>query len=183
MRGVLLKPPTSDEPPARRNFLKWESIVQLTPLLAVLAGALWYFVLTVSYNLFYGPMGVSPDEVGYGYTNILRGSMGLLLVSIVAGLLFLSPTYIINYVDSRREMRRLKLKERPRVFTKTQPTIFFSVLYGILVVTTFSLPFWSGQRAQRCQGRGDIWTHSPRTDSPLAHTGVACFNTAKHNLK
>ena len=82
-------PDTSSDPPAEppspppkfpfdRDF-----ITTLVPILIATVAVLSYSVLIVGYNLFYDQFGLNPEEIGYGYTDVLRGSVGL--VAFVVG--------------------------------------------------------------------------------------------------
>jgi hypothetical protein len=47
--------------------------------LLISAGVIFYGALTVMYSRFYGPLGVSPEEVGRTYADILSRSIGSVL--------------------------------------------------------------------------------------------------------
>jgi len=89
MEGVLLE--RTDAPKTRRpELLGFLSAVgPLASFIAIAITATWYFILTVSYNIFYNTLDVKPDEVGLDYLSILRSSIGLLAITVsVAGLIY-----------------------------------------------------------------------------------------------
>jgi hypothetical protein len=54
-----------------RSFLDWIDTGKLA-----LAAIIWYGFLWISYNRFYEPLGISPNDVGLNYATILANSVG-----------------------------------------------------------------------------------------------------------
>jgi hypothetical protein len=94
--------PSSSE--ARQATTKplWRSLAEvLTPALTA-SGVLLFILLRSYYAQFYGSLGISPDDVGLGYSSTLITSAGLLvftfLAAVIYPLIMISGIYIIIHI-------------------------------------------------------------------------------------
>jgi hypothetical protein len=83
------------------NSLKsWIGIV--TPVLTIL-GLSAYSLHRVAYSIFYGPLGVSPDEVGLGYAqSLVEAGVGLFLLTFAIGLIAAVLALIFSLVVNKK---------------------------------------------------------------------------------
>jgi hypothetical protein len=105
--ALRLDPNSPSEHQAWLTFLfrvlrdAWVWVTDESTRLAV-AGIIWFSVLTVTYEQFYGRLGISVSDVGLSYVNLLTGSVGTALIVLGATILFtflvLSGIMILSWV-------------------------------------------------------------------------------------
>jgi hypothetical protein len=79
---------------AQRNesFREWLSYI---PALLTATGLVLYGMLGTAYSLFYGRLGVNPEDVGLGYAATISRSTGFVLIAVcVSALVFLPALWI-----------------------------------------------------------------------------------------
>jgi hypothetical protein len=83
-----------DDAPADRGTLiaVGERLRDVTAVLGVAAVVL-FAVLRFAYERFYSPLGLSPDDLGLGYVDLLSRSSGLLGISVVFAVLFATVVF------------------------------------------------------------------------------------------
>lgn len=57
----------------------WQTAVNLITLIVAVGGVLFFVLLRLYYNSYYGILGVSANDVGLGYGNTLTNSVGLIV--------------------------------------------------------------------------------------------------------
>ena len=63
------------------------------------AGLALYVILRLAYSTFYQPLGVSPEDLGFGYLDILsQAAVGFVVLVLVFGLLFV-PIGVLLFID------------------------------------------------------------------------------------
>jgi hypothetical protein len=145
MRGILLEPPAKNSDEQPKNSL-WPSVVPpLAPFIVAAVAGVWYFILTISYDRFYETFGVGLDEVGLNYVNVLRSSVGSIL------LLSLFGSIVAWVYWSTSPTSRIRRKLRGGAATPALSAIRPLALLGfITIVTVFSglvLPATADSRA------------------------------------
>jgi amino acid transporter len=80
-----------------RRGLPWRETLGHAPAVALVSGLLLYAYLSLCYHLFYGRLGVDPNDVGLSYTGTLARSAGFVTATLVA---------IVGAVSLVREARR-----------------------------------------------------------------------------
>ncbi len=84
------------------------ALTQSTVLVTL--GAVWlYIMMSLTYDAFYGPLGVDPSDVGLSYTTILARSTGLgllLSISIIGIVLSVIVDWIFEWIGSGIQVRR-----------------------------------------------------------------------------
>ena len=89
----------------------------VVPLSGIIA-ALVYGVLRLSYVLFYLHLRTTPEEVGYGYAEILSGQLlGALELVLLVGALFLAVSMSVRFALRLGERVRSHASQRPAVLS------------------------------------------------------------------
>jgi hypothetical protein len=104
------------------------------PVIIVASGLLMYAYLSICYDVFYGSLGVDPNDVGLSYTGTLARSSGFAITVTV----LLASFFIGAWMGWRR---RRYLRGAPR-FVPPPPRSFIAALGTFLVVSLIVfLPF------------------------------------------
>jgi hypothetical protein len=78
-----------------KAFIDWLDTGKLA-----LAAVIWYGFLWISYNRFYEPLGISPNDVGLNYATILANSVGAAVAFLIPFLLAIT-SFLYLAVTSR----------------------------------------------------------------------------------
>ncbi len=124
----------------------WWSILKDSPTVLAAIGLFLYGLLYLVYARFYNALGLSPEDVGLGYSNIFLRSLGLLAILSLSGALVVLA-YLMSYLNrlltkprvdrlSRRGLevflRRRERSQQNKVFRLARPAI--SVIRNVLPV-------------------------------------------------
>ncbi len=128
-------------PPSAGQRLTFRRLaVSALPFLGIL-GALLYVVLRVYYVLFYLPLRATPEEVGYGYLEVLAGqSLGTVLL-VLGGAAILSGVAVLLLVAVRAA--RLAVLRGQQVNPLTRSMVLATVRWSVvaaITLTVFGLP-------------------------------------------
>ena len=107
-RKATMNADATDGPRQQPSPFNWLS---LGPAVIPAAGVLLYGALNIAYSLFYGRLGVSPEDVGLGYASTLSRSTGFVLVVVLGFVFGVSP---ILWQRSLRRQRMLAKEEAYR---------------------------------------------------------------------
>jgi hypothetical protein len=55
---------------------QWLELVKNVAAIMALMGAFWYGLIYISYTAFFGELGITPSDAGYGYTSTLTSTIG-----------------------------------------------------------------------------------------------------------
>jgi hypothetical protein len=116
------------------------------------AGIIWFSVLTLTYEQFYGSLGVSATDLGLSYTNLLASSVGTALAVLVATILYTSLALGLGTIFLRPLHPRLRRAfSGPGLYT-TIPLLLIVIAVAISFVF---LPYTAlkDSRAVRLGGR------------------------------
>jgi hypothetical protein len=94
------------------SLREWVSYI---PALLTATGVVLYGMLGTAYSLFYGRLGVNPEDVGLGYAATISRSTGFVLIAVCLSALVLLPalwTYIQNRGWRRATERRAEANRR-----------------------------------------------------------------------
>ena len=87
---------------ARRSRARHGLRVGITDVRAWLAaaGLALYVILRLAYSTFYQPLGVSPEDLGFGYLDILsQAAVGFVVLVLVFGILVRSARCSLIFID------------------------------------------------------------------------------------
>jgi hypothetical protein len=101
-----------DQASMQGRFDLREAIRNVGQILAI-GGVLLYAILSISYQRFYGQLGVDPSDVGFTYTTILATSVGL-IVGILVDIVLLVGLPIVGGILLIRARRKGRLAARLR---------------------------------------------------------------------
>lgn len=84
--------------------LPWRETLGHTPAVVLVGGLLMYAYLSLCYELFYGRLGIDPNDLGFSYTGTLARSSGFVVVYLAV--VFLVWLYFVQFalVPRRRDL-------------------------------------------------------------------------------
>lgn len=149
------------------EHLSWLRIVSSTALTAIkdlvdsssrllVLAIVWYGLLTLSYDRFYGPLGIGAGDVGLSYTTILASSVGAAVAVIVYVLCALALLGFLFWLARKRRNENLvgAIKRRTPAFM-----LWVTLGIGILVAAVM-LPIAANEQAKMAQAGCNV--SSPR---------------------
>jgi hypothetical protein len=83
----------------------WVWVTTGEPTRLVASGIIWFAVLTITYEQFYGRLGISADDVGLSYINLLTSSVGTALTVLLATILYTSLALVAIRILQRTVLR------------------------------------------------------------------------------
>lgn len=95
-----------------RRGLPWRETLSHTPALLLVGGLLMYAYLSLCYDLFYGRLGIDPNDVGLSYTGTLARSSGFVVVYLAV--VFFVWLYFVQFalVPRHRELELSPVRVR-----------------------------------------------------------------------
>lgn len=105
----------TDQPTGWGTWVLGHSIALVTILGVVLYGA-----IRLSYAIYYGKLGLTPEEVGLGYAEILaRSAMGIVVLIMIVVLTITAYTALLSFLVTLR--RSLRARSRHETERRTTP--------------------------------------------------------------
>jgi uncharacterized membrane protein len=111
---------TGDASQGQQSSFSWLS---LGPAVIPAIGVLLYGALNIAYSLFYGRLGVSPEDVGLGYATTLSRSTGFVLVVVLGFVFGVSPLLWQRQLRRQRmlaEQEYMRERELRRLYNERQ---------------------------------------------------------------
>jgi hypothetical protein len=90
--------------------LLWRKMLSHTPAVLLLGGVLMYGYLSLCYDLFYGRLGIDPNDVGLSYTGTLARSSGFVVVYLAAA--WFVRGYFLQFAINVRDRHAERVRGR-----------------------------------------------------------------------
>jgi hypothetical protein len=75
----------------------WQTAANLITLTVAIGGALFFVLLRLYYNSYYGVLGVSANDVGLGYANTITNSVGLIIWTLLRPRVLVFLAFLVAY--------------------------------------------------------------------------------------